>query len=173
MASDRDTLAELVIGHWSWRDRRDKLQCSCPSAHWVTNDDPTAGPGAHGWAEHVAEALISAGVRPPAREISDAAELDTLPPFSVVLAYGVSHQSVPDETSPVVWIKPFGSYTSAELLTACRGAGVTVLYEPVDEDDDCPHDSRSGADGRWRCDQCDTDCGPDTYLTPTEEKSRG
>ncbi|MFC4124902.1 hypothetical protein [Nocardia rhizosphaerae] len=30
----------------------------------------------------------------------------------------------------------------------------------------CPHDSRSGdAGGRWRCDECGTDCGPNTYLT--------
>lgn len=37
------------------------------------------------------------------------------------------------------------------------------------EDPACPHDSRSGADGRWRCDQCGADCGPNTYLTTTEE----
>ncbi len=35
----------------------------------------------------------------------------------------------------------------------------------------CPHDSRSGdAGGRWRCDQCGADCGPDAYLT--EEAGR-
>ncbi|MFD4457674.1 hypothetical protein [Nocardia sp. NPDC058480] len=149
MASDRDTLAE-------------HLDAVSQRGHGQTFLAP--------FFRGVVDLVLAAGWRLPAREISDPAELDALPPFSVVLAYGVSHQAVPDETQPVVWIKPFGSYTSAELLTACRGKGVTVLYEPADEEDDCPHDSRSGADGRWRCDQCGADCGPDNYLT--EEAGR-
>lgn len=110
MASDRDTLVELVLPiDWSG-----------------------------GSAGSIADAVIGAGWRPPAREITDPAELDTLPIMSIVRAYGVAHQAVPSERGGALeWLKPAGqrSYTSAELLAACRGAGVTVLYEPVDEDE--------------------------------------
>lgn len=123
MASDRDTLAELIhphqpaaLGFW----------CSCGEALGCHID------------QHRAEVVLDAGWRPPAREITDPAELDTLPIMSIVRAYGVAHQAVPSERAGALeWLKPAGqrTYTSAELLAACRGAGVTVLYEPVDEDE--------------------------------------
>jgi hypothetical protein len=72
------------------------------------------------------------------RRTEDPAELDTLPIMSIVRAYGVAHQAVPSERGGALeWLKPAGqrTYTSAELLAACRGKGVTVLYEPVDEDE--------------------------------------
>ncbi|TDP29793.1 hypothetical protein [Nocardia ignorata] len=69
---------------------------------------------------------------------------------------------------------------SSDWVTPGAGRAVTVAgphlcpscAPDADEDPDCPHDSRSGdAGGRWRCDQCGTDCGPNTYLS--EEESRG
>jgi len=83
------------------------------------------------------DAVLATGWRPPARVITDPAELDALPYMCVVLAYGVAHQSVPSELVDLpLWLKPTGerAYTSAELLAACRGAGVTVLHTPENGD---------------------------------------
>ncbi len=93
--------------------------------------------GGSAWADtgqeavkHIATVL---GWRPPARILTDAADLDSLPIMSVVLAYGVAHQAIPGLGSVrLAWVKPTGqsAQSSAELLAATRGKGVTVLYEP-------------------------------------------
>lgn len=74
-----------------------------------------------------------------------------------------------------VWVSTYAGWATVTVDLAVPLADViadfgslTIVYIPT-----CPHDSRSGADGRWRCDQCGADCGPDTYLTPTEEKTDG
>ena len=99
-------------------------------------------------------AVVMEGWRPPAREITDP---DELPPGSVVIRDGVAYQREGDHWSmrgtKTRWDKPHGN------------GPIILLYVPT-EDPDCPHDSRSGAaDGRWRCDECGTDCGANTYLT--------
>lgn len=115
----------------------------------------------------VAADLIAAGVRPPAREITTVSELETLPGRPVVLdSWGEAWQRIHGN-----WRHISGRICVADELVLNFGPKFTVLHVPTEVD--CPHDSRSGADGRWRCDQCDTDCGPDTYLTPTEEDARG
>ncbi|MFR9773095.1 hypothetical protein [Nocardia sp. SC052] len=92
-----------------------------------------------GHAGAFADAVIELGWRPPARVITDPAELDTLPIGSVVRGYGVAHQACPGygrSNYPALWLKPTGRpQTSAELLADCRGAGVTVLYVPTEDGD--------------------------------------
>lgn len=111
-----------------------------------------------------ADAVIAAGWRPPAREITTVEERDALPVGSIVVDFfeaGCTRIS----TEP-----PYGWVRVSSALTMGRQYGVphlpvTVVYVPTEEAD-CPHDSRSGdADGRWRCDECGTDCGANTYLT--------
>lgn len=58
-----------------------------------------------------------------------------------------------------------GSETPPPLVSR----DLEVLARYAQEARACRHDSSSGANGRWRCDQCGADCGPDTYLT---EESR-
>jgi hypothetical protein len=93
-------------------------------------------------------AVIMAGWRPPARD-----------------SWGEAWQRIHGN-----WRHISGRICVADELVLNFGPKFTVLHDTT-EDPDCPHDSRSGADGRWRCDQCGADCGPDTYLTPTEEKT--
>ncbi|MFC9966308.1 hypothetical protein ACFVH4_18930 [Nocardia ignorata] len=109
-------------------------------------------------------AVVMEGWRPPAREITDPAALEALPVGSIVVDFyeaGCTRIS-PD---PVFgWVRAGSALASGRHYSAPH-LPVTVLYVPT-EDPDCPHDSRSGAaDGRWRCDQCGADCGPNTYLT--------
>lgn len=108
--SDRDTLADLIDEAFN------ELVMSTDVAEW----------------------LIRRGVRPPARTVTNPAEMDTWPLGTVVRGYGVAHQNVPGHVAgdPPLWIKPTGRLqTSAELLADCRGAGVTVLYTPEEEAD--------------------------------------
>lgn len=106
------------------------------------------------------------GWRPPAREITTAEELEALPRWSVVVIDNVAVQRV--DTDWRAMNAPTIRIASAALMQL-RGR-LLVVYVPTEVA--CPHDSRSGtADGRWRCDECGADCGPDTYLT--EEDDRG
>jgi hypothetical protein len=124
----RDQLAEILAKHAPYRNRRGGVECTCPAPHWISE----AG-AANGWAEHVAEAIVGPGWRPPARVITAVAELDALAPFSVVLGYGIAHQAIPDDRAPVLWIKPTGRpQTSAELLADCPRGGVTVLHDTTE-----------------------------------------
>ncbi|MFD4444886.1 hypothetical protein ACFWPK_34435 [Nocardia sp. NPDC058519] len=143
MASDRETLTGLIYGERLYATRD---QC-----------------------EEAAKRLNAVGVRPPAREITDYSEFTNMPVGTVVM--GTDTCTVWQRvTDGWLWV---GHNIPAYHYEVFRDdKSVTVLYVPTEETD-CRHDSRSGAGGRWRCDQCDTDCGPDTYLTPTEEKSRG
>jgi len=118
MASDRDTLAALIQKSGN---RHRGLHYNL--AYW----------------QAVADDLIAAGVRPPARTVTDPAEMDTWPLGAVVRGYGVAHQNVPGHVAgdPPLWLKPTGRLqTSTELLADCRGEGVTVLYLPEEETDD-------------------------------------
>lgn len=115
------------------------------------------------------EAIEQAGWRPPAQVITDPDTPDTYPARTV----GIDRDGE-------VWVSRFTDWVVAFDVTA-RGerlgdivadvGPLTLVYIPTE--DACPHDSRSGAAGRWRCDQCGADCGPDTYLTPTEEIHHG
>ncbi|WP_280439009.1 hypothetical protein [Nocardia cyriacigeorgica] len=121
MPSDRDTLAELIGADV---DRQIEVHAS-----YISHLDQ----------HELADAVIAAGWRPPARTVTDPAEMDSWPLGTVVRGYGVAHQNVPGHVAgdPPLWIKPTGRLqTSAELLADCRGAGVTVLYQPEEETDD-------------------------------------
>ncbi|MFF4026935.1 hypothetical protein ACFYY5_29205 [Nocardia elegans] len=130
----RDQLAEIL------RDETPPIHAAASRAlekmyaEWGTTPGlPTPAVAMH----RMADLLDEEGWRPPPRVITDPAELDRMPYMSVVLAYGVAHQAVPDEHGvDPVWLKPTGSSarTSLELLADARGKGVIVLYEPVDDD---------------------------------------
>lgn len=117
----------------------------------------------------IADAVIQSGWRPPAREITDPDTPDTYPARTV----GIDRDGE-------VWVSRFTDWIVAFDVTA-RGerladivadvGPLTIVFVPTEAA--CPHDSRSGADGRWRCDQCGADCGPNTYLTTIEEAGRG
>ena len=160
MASDRDALVELVLPiDWSG-----------------------------GSAGSIADAVIAAGWRPPARRIETPAELDALQPAQALLDTSMDGRNdlaavirdgrgrvftrdMDNLDTEVVHGRPVGWWetgTDVDYDSSAMTYPVTVLYVPT-EALACPHDSRSGADGRWRCDQCGADCGPNTYLTPTEE----
>lgn len=116
--------------------------------------------------ENAAAVAVDGGWRPPAREITTAAEVDALPVGSIVTIDGIAVQRTG---------RDWQSMNAADLRIASAAlmqihGPITLVHIPTEH---CPHDSRSGADGRWRCDQCGADCGPDTYLTPTEETHRG
>lgn len=111
MASDRDTLTNLIAENMD-----------CPSCNGIS-----------------ADALIRAGWRPPARVVTDPAEMDTWPLGTVVRGYGVAHQNVPGfvQGDVPLWLKPTGRpQTSAELLADCPGGSVTVLFIPPEDVED-------------------------------------
>ncbi|MEV4127104.1 hypothetical protein [Nocardia sp. NPDC049707] len=79
--------------------------------------------------------VIAAGWQPPARRIETPEELDALPFMSIILAFGVSHQAVPDlDDHTPVWVRPAAQCTesSATVLAHARGAGVIVLWTPTE-----------------------------------------
>lgn len=139
-ASDRDTLVELVLPiDWSG-----------------------------GSAGSIADAVIGAGWRPSAREITDPDTPDTYPARTI----GVDRDGEVWVSRFTDWVVAFDQGGTGERLSdiVADFGPLTIVYVPT-EDPDCPHDSRSGADGRWWCDQCGGDCGPDAYLT--EETTHG
>ncbi|MGS2805359.1 hypothetical protein [Nocardia sp. MW-W600-9] len=149
MTSDRDTLAELITQELDFHYSIDSDNCEPIEA------GIKAG----------CTAAIAKGWRPPAREITDPAVREEF-----------RHGSIAIDRDGEVWIS-IGTCTGPRWR--CRGAGsshttsevvgdfgpLTIVYVPTEEAD-CPHDSRSGTtDGRWRCDECGADCGPNTYHT--------
>lgn len=86
-------------------------------------------------ATEAADALLADGWRPPARVITDPADLDALPLGSVILAGTWAAQSTRvDDSGHVVWcISGSGAQRwSAELLRLHRD--VTVLWTPEEVD---------------------------------------
>lgn len=179
--SDRDTLAALINAQGYELDRGPHV------AEWPVDEQEIHRTRSHRSFDERREAvqqyrvyklaglLIAAGWRPPVREITTATDLSNLPARSLVL--------VPDGPRAGVWRAKRSpgwwwcidrdDHAATHELLMCGEGTVTVLHVPTEEAA-CPHDSRSGdAGGRWRCDECGADCGPDTYLTTTEEGGRG
>lgn len=71
--SDRDELAAMV-----GESIQEKLLDDCPD-YW---------PDTKEWGESIADAILAAGYRPPARVITTQGELDALPVGSVVALHG-------------------------------------------------------------------------------------
>lgn len=110
--SDRDTLTDLIFREFD-------------GGKWEPDD--------------IAVAILAKGWRPPARTVTDPAEMDTWPLGTVVRGYGIAHQNVPGyvQRDVPLWLKPTGRpQTAAELLADCRGEGVTVLYLPAEDVED-------------------------------------
>lgn len=87
------------------------------------------------------ETLEARGWRPPARKITDPAELDTLPGRSIVVGhrgkFGTAYQltSYVGFAQTPMWAGPYDvekRSTSREVIE--REGGVTVLHEPTEED---------------------------------------
>lgn len=111
MASDHDTLAELIDQHPTIPSR---------------------------YAPQIADRVIAAGWRPPAREITDPDKLDALPGRSIVVGRNdeawqlTSHEVVPHFAA--YWGSPYlfsDRLSSRQLLGKVHA--VTVLYVPTEE----------------------------------------
>ncbi|MEU3011087.1 hypothetical protein [Nocardia asteroides] len=114
MASDRETLAEII----------DAASFQAPS-----------------YSADAADAVIAAGWRPPAREITDPAELDKLPGRSIVVGHRGRHGTAYQLTSydgfaqTPMWGSPYdfeGRSTSRGVIE--REGCVTVLHVPAEEE---------------------------------------
>lgn len=103
MASDRDTLVELILPiDWSG-----------------------------GSAGSIADAVIGVGWRPPVREITTAAELDELPVYTIgTVGEGVAAQRWPDGWN-VNGQRADERSGSDELIEEC--GPVTIVYVPMEE----------------------------------------
>lgn len=125
MASDRDTLAELINPH---QPKARGYWCSCGKALSEHID------------QHRADVMLAAGWRPPARVIETAEQLDAMPPGSIV-----KHSPCrASGRAECVWAMEhswwYGNTTltphrSRELLEIhCEdGETLTVLWEPEQE----------------------------------------
>lgn len=103
MASDHDTLAELIDQHPTIPSR---------------------------YAPQIADRVIAAGWRPPAREITDPAELDELAGRPVVLdSWGEAWQRIHGN-----WRHISGRICAPDELVLNFGPKFTVLNVPTEED---------------------------------------
>jgi hypothetical protein len=101
---------------------------SWPNRVWLILPGPTdLGPEL---AKHVADAVV--GWRPPARVITDPAELDALPIHSVALTPSGYPWWLTGRWPIPSWSLAGNHRTSAELLADCRGEGVTLLHIPAE-----------------------------------------
>ncbi len=114
MASDRDTLAAYLtsfVEREAWADTAEEA------------------------AEYIESALRW---RPPAREITTAAELDALPDDSIVVDHHNAGWQMADRDydGTAIWMYHTAARTSAELLGA--GARVALVFVPIEavSDDD-------------------------------------
>ncbi|TLF96789.1 hypothetical protein FEK35_27240 [Nocardia cyriacigeorgica] len=104
MASDRETLADLIF----WEFDRDKTE----------PDD-------------IAAAILAAGWRPPAREITDPADLDALPVGSIVLADGQAWTLRWPGNGWTVCPSCEINYCTEDLIAYAES--VTVVHVPTEE----------------------------------------
>lgn len=84
------------------------------------------------YSEAAAAAVLAAGWHPPARVITDPAELDALPIHSVALTPSGYPWWLTGRWPIPSWSLAGNHRTSAELLADCRGEGVTVLHTPTE-----------------------------------------
>ncbi|MBF6515555.1 hypothetical protein IU421_14880 [Nocardia cyriacigeorgica] len=142
MASDRDTLAEL-IGSAGFALERDTW-----SASWPDDEVEAFARGVHTFASResvqelrrakTADHLIVAGVRPPVRVIETTKDLDALPAGAVVV-----HTPCPDDhactwqsSTGGWWFTPGDGcpYEPHDLISHCGISGrLLLLWEPEQE----------------------------------------
>lgn len=105
---------------------RDQLAAIIGARRWHTNE-------AGGQHAATADAILAAGFRPPARVITDPAELDALPRGSAVLTRNgrVWQKAV---TAATEWWPALSNWERAATSGQLLGMGiVTVLHVPADD----------------------------------------